>query len=428
MKVLWFSITPSLYCPNIFYHNGAGWISSLEKIVREKNNIKLGIAFEHDENASCIEKNEVKYYPIKSFRTRLAKFKSRFIYKTEENEIIPVCLKIIEDFKPDVIQVFGSEWCFGLITQYTKIPVVIHMQGSIPPYYNALYPPGYSLFDYLFYYKFRIKKLFNVIKKDLFFAKRAEREIRILRNCQYFIGRTDWDKNLTKLYAPNSIYYYCSEALREEFFNIKTWEPHNRKKIIIVSTISAPIYKGVDVILKTAKLLKENTKYSFEWRIFGLKDIKYHEWKTKIKSGDVNVKVEGIISAEKLYNELINADIFVHPSYIENSPNSVCEAQLLGVPVISTNVGGISSIVQHNENGLLSPANDPFTIASFINKLIQEKEIGIGLGKKARELALQRHDTQKIVNDLLNIYNQIISEDKNNRDKKNLHLNIEYKN
>lgn len=60
--------------------------------------------------------------------------------------IIADCLKVIEDFKPDIIHVFGSEWGFGLVEKYVDIPVVIHMQGSLPPYVNASYPPGYNFF------------------------------------------------------------------------------------------------------------------------------------------------------------------------------------------------------------------------------------------------------------------------------------------
>jgi glycosyltransferase involved in cell wall biosynthesis len=412
MRVLWFSVTPSLYGENTILHNGGGWIASLEKLIRKEPDIKLGIVFEHTDTCPSSEKEGVTYYPINPFPSKILRLKRNFIFNTEENEIIPACLKIIEEFNPDIIHVFGSEWCFGLIALHTKVPVVIHIQGSIPPYYNAFYPPGYSLFDFFFYHKFRLKKLLSTIKSDIFFSKRAEREIKILKNCHYFMGRTEWDKNLINLFSPHSKYFYCSEALREDFFKDISWNPHNRKNVIIVSTISAPLYKGADSILKTARLLKEITHYNFEWRIFGIKNLNYHEWKTKIKADNVNIKLYGTISSEQISKELLNADLFVHPSYIDNSPNSICEAQILGLPIISTNVGGISSLVRHNETGLLSPANDPYTIASFIQLIIEDKKMGLRLGKNAREVALQRHDPQKIAKDLLHIYNEIVSHEK----------------
>ena len=59
-------------------------------------------------------------------------------------------LSIIEDFKPDVIQVFGSEGSFALIQEYTITSVVIHLQGLINPYLNTYFPIAYSKIDFIF--------------------------------------------------------------------------------------------------------------------------------------------------------------------------------------------------------------------------------------------------------------------------------------
>lgn len=48
---------------------------------------------------------------------------------------------VIDDFKPDVIEVFGSESFMGLVAKKTKIPVVLHIQGVLTPYFNAYFPP-----------------------------------------------------------------------------------------------------------------------------------------------------------------------------------------------------------------------------------------------------------------------------------------------
>jgi glycosyltransferase involved in cell wall biosynthesis len=244
---------------------------------------------------------------------------------------------------------------------------------------------------------------------------KAKREEKILRGCYYFMGRTEWDENLTKLYAPESKYFYCSEALRETFVNNdKIWHSHNRNQIILVSTISSPLYKGLDLILKTANLIKGHININFEWRIFGTNEIQFQEWKSKIKAIDVNVKLMGTFSAENLKAELLNADLFIHPSYIDNSPNSVCEAQIIGLPVISTNVGGISSLIEHKITGLLVPANDPYTTTAYIKLLIQNTKFATFLGTNAREVALIRHNAGKLMTDLLYIYEKAITDEKNN--------------
>lgn len=413
MKVLWFAVTPSLYSDNNTDHNGGGWISSLEALIKNVPDIELGIAFEHTDTCFRVDRDSITYYPINVLQSKWQRLKSKFIYKTEESLLIPACLKIIDDFKPDIIQVFGSEWCFGLLAQHINIPVVIHIQGSIPSHYNARFPSGYSTTDLILYSGINIIKTFKQLFYFRNFKLRAFREEKILRNCQYYLGRTEWDKNLTQFYNPISKYFYCSEALREPFINpIKTWQPHNHKRAIFITIISPVLFKGVDLILKTAKLLKENANIDFEWRMFGVKEIRFHEWKTKIKASDVNVNAMGVISAEYIVNEIVNSDIFIHPSYLDNSPNSVCEAQILGVPVISTNVGGICSLVKHYETGLLTPANDPHMVASYVIQLLNDQNLSKSISDKARDKALKRHEPKRIISDLLSSYKKILDYEK----------------
>ena len=96
--------------------------------------------------------------------------------------------------------------------------------------------------------------------------------------------------------------------------------------------------------------------------------------------------------------------MFVHTSYIDNSPNSVCEAQFLGIPIISTNVGGIRSLIKENESGILVPSNDPYYLASQIIKLFSDKTEAIRLGIKGRIVAKERHNPTVIINALISIY------------------------
>jgi glycosyltransferase involved in cell wall biosynthesis len=66
-----------------------------------------------------------------------------------------------------------------------------------------------------------------------------------------------------------------------------------------------------------------------------------------------NINFLGILSEEDIIREFQNCNIFICPSSIENSPNSLGEAQLIGIPTISAYVGGIPDMVIHNYSGLL---------------------------------------------------------------------------
>lgn len=408
-RVLWFAVTSSLYENKIAGHNGGGWISSLETIVRSVKDIELAIAFEHSDSIFKKKIDGVTYYPINAWSSIKSRLAKKIQIQSEEKYIIPKCMEVIADYNPDVIHVFGAEWCFGLIAKHTQIPVIIHIQGSLPSYYNARFPVGVSLWDIMFSTKISVLRKLIVFKGDFLFKKKAIREENILRLCKNFMGRTDWDKSIVHLYNSQAKYYFCNEALRESFVNSNTyWVYPERKKTLLVSTLSGPWYKGVDVILKTANLLKKNTLLDFEWRIYGISDCGFYEKHFSILSSEVNVKVMGVVSQEVLLDGLLEANFYVHPSYIDNSPNSVCEAQILGVPVICTNVGGVSSLVEDKKTGFLVPANDPVKIADIVITQCQNEHFLNKISKNEVSVAKERHNPEAIKRDLLMIYNEII--------------------
>lgn len=412
MKILWFSVTPSLFNPKSNNYNGGGWIASLEQIVRKEPSINLGIAFHFPNLEFRYEREGVCYYPIPAF---LPSWLQRLCGKDNKEAMIAHCLRIIDDFRPDLIQIFGSENDFGLLCQRTQIPIVIHMQGCLPPYHNALFPVGMNKYDFFFTKGLSWKSRWIGIRSEVSFRKRAEQEIRIIQHCQYFMGRTEWDKGLVSLFNPYATYFHCEEALRDSFLKGgKRWSLPKDKKVRIISVISNPWYKGMDLILKTANLLKRFTMLDFEWYIYGIQHIRFYEQKYGILATNVNVKIMGIASKNELVDALCASTLYVHPSYIENSPNSVCEAQLLGLPVLAANVGGLSTIVRDRETGILFPANDPYTLANLIRQLAINPERCQLLSNAAIVQATERHNPQNILNTLLSVYQNILQNDKTN--------------
>lgn len=104
---------------------------------------------------------------------------------------------------------------------------------------------------------------------------------------------------------------------------------------------------------------------------------------------------------------MTSADVYVHPSYIENSPNSVCEAQVLGVPVISLNVGGVSTLLDDGKAGILVGSGDIIALASLIKKVLTDSSLAEKLSKAGRDIALVRHSPECILKDVVNIYQKI---------------------
>ena len=117
-----------------------------------------------------------------------------------------------------------------------------------------------------------------------------------------------------------------------------------------------------------------------------------------------NVVFVGSLNAQDMVKEYLQANIFVCPSSIENSPNSLGEAQILGVPCVASYAGGIPDFMQGNE-GFLYRFDD---VEMLSEKISRAFEIGKAIDTSAiQQVAQKRHNTKEIVNRALNIYNEI---------------------
>lgn len=405
MRVLWFSVTPSLYDEKTY----GGWVASLERIVRKYgDNIQLGIAFEHPDRCFKLERDGVTYYPINKISSKWDKWRLMFDYNYDWELLRPCMLKVIEDFKPDVIQCFGSEWPFGLIAGCVDIPTVIHMQGFSTIYSLSAYMTHriYDIYKYHHYNPISIIRYwYRTTKKP----KSESREKSIMQMNKYFMGRTEWDRNIVKYYNVNARYFYCAEALRTEIINSPIcWHYKKRPKMRIVTISSASVLKGNDLILRTAKLLKE-FKFEFEWRVAGDKgSFGFFESILGLKHEDLNISLLGMLDVQHVVEELSEADVYVHTAIIDNSPNSLCEAQYIGCPVVSSFVGGIPQLVENGRTGLFYPYNEPYALAFKLMSLHHDDAMLSQLSANEMEAAHKRHDDQNIFTQLINVYNSIL--------------------
>ena len=99
--------------------------------------------------------------------------------------------------------------------------------------------------------------------------------------------------------------------------------------------------------------------------------------------------------------------IYNSPSVIENSPNSVGEAMLLGMPIVSSNVGGVSDMLVHNEEGYLYQADAPYLLAYYIAEFFENQERENEFGENARNHAVKTHNKEENIQKLLQIYESI---------------------
>ena len=399
-RIMWFEVTePSGYRNSSSVI--AGWQDSLEKIIVSED-VELVVVFGDKSGKQEVKKREnVTYVPVSTRFSLVDRIADRFSWEPLKRKILQTVPAIVEQYKPDLIQVFGTEWPFGLIAEYTDVPVAVHIQGSMIPYNNAYYPPNYSLSSQVLGLFPNAKKMFRVICDYYKTKSRGRIEGQVWKAVKYYMGRTAWDSALAHVLHKDCVYFHVEEALRPCFLSTsKRWKPCQTMRLI--STGCSSFWKGPEMMLKTAKILKE-MGCDFEWIVAGnmpayLKKCVERNEKTTFAQN--NVKLVGFVGAESLIEKLIESTCYVHTAYVENSPNSICEAQVLGVPVVSTNVGGISTLLDNYENSVMVPANDPWQMAYAI---VQVYENSTKM-KVSNDSVLLRHNPENIKKQLLRAY------------------------
>ena len=99
----------------------------------------------------------------------------------------------------------------------------------------------------------------------------------------------------------------------------------------------------------------------------------------------------------------LDAHVYVLPSAIENSPNSLCEAQILGVPVVSSYCGGTADLVEHGRTGYIYRYEEYEMLAHLVMDLFK-RESYEKLSCDEREVAMLRHDRMANAKRLFEIY------------------------
>lgn len=416
MRVLWFTNTSSCYSENGKKTTGGGWISSLEHEIKKNPKIELGVCFYYEKSGKEII-NGTTYYPVKrpskglTYTLKQVFFDKQRASVAHERLAVSSLLSVVHDFKPDIIQVFGSENIYGILVNHVSIPIVLHIQGLLSACYNTFLPPGVSWKDYLFA-DLNPKHILSRYSNQFAWNRNVLTEQRMFKKIKYVIGRTAWDKSVSSVLCTdtNHKYFHCDEILRDVFYENVARNPIN--KVLFVTTISAFLYKGYDVILKTAHILKNMMGLDFEWRVYGYVDTILPEKKTCLSPEKVNVRLMGLASAEQLRDVLLSATAYIHTSYIENGCNAIGEAQMVGCPCIACDVGGINMSIRDGVSGYLVPSNDVYLLAYKMAYLAKNRKEAEELGRAGRINARKRHDKVAICNRVEEIYAEILDSER----------------
>lgn len=316
--------------------------------------------------------------------------------------------KIMQEINPDIIHIFGTEFAHTLECVQSvsdKRRIVVSIQGLI------------SELARVYTKKIPITEIFadaveseSLWKIKYNFYRRGINEKSVLREVPTIIGRTAWDRRCVKKQNPDCRYFYCSETLREPFYEGK-WDIHKiEKHSIYISQAYYPI-KGFHVFLKAfgkvVKKFPDAYVYIAGGKAFLQTDDAYGKYVDRLmeKYGVKNrISFLGVLSAEKVKERLLHTHLTVMPSLLENSPNSIGEAILLGTPVVAAKVGGIPSLVRDEKEALLYSGYSAERMAGCITRIFENDELAMKLSRKGKKRAEKLYDRTGNLQKLLKIY------------------------
>jgi glycosyltransferase involved in cell wall biosynthesis len=417
MKILWITNTlfpaacKKLGIPIPFV---GGWMySSAEYLLKYYGHIELSVAslYTGKEFVKFIGSDGITYFLLP---------RSTLKYKYDVR-LEAYWKEIKNQFAPDIIHLHGTEYPHGLayVNACGSANVVVSIQGIVN-IIERYYYGGINEKDLRWNLTFRdLVKSDSIIQQRSKLQKQGEYEKLLIKKVQHIIGRTSWDKAHVWAINPKANYHFSNETLRGEFYK-HSWSQINCKKYQILLSQSHYPLKGLHQMIKALPLI---LNYYPDVRIIvaGNNFIKtksilrlsgYGKYiRSLMKSVGVEEKIifTGPLSENEMCKKYLESNVFVCPSSIENSSNSIGEAQLLGVPCIASFVGGTSDMIINNQTGLLYRFEEIEMLAMAVCRIFSDNDFANSLSKNEIEAALHRHDKQNITENLNFIYKSICS-------------------
>lgn len=205
-------------------------------------------------------------------------------------------------------------------------------------------------------------------------------------------------KHAYKLVSPSNFlktifnnYGYNNVTFIPNTIDIKDFDFQNRDiniiKLLWVRSFSE-IYNPEMAVLVLEHLIKHG--YKAQLTMVGPEsDGALAKTKLLAKSKNLNINFTGKLTREEWVNLSKGNNIFINTTNYDNTPVSVIEAMALGLPIVSTNVGGIPFLIKDEVNALLVAQNDADAMAKAIIRLQNHKDLKDKLVLQARTKAEQ---------------------------------------
>ena len=415
MRILWIV---NIVFPDAAHELGmgtsasGGWLLDLAASISSFENIELATLTYYGGNEyKDITVNKIRHFIFPGGGKRLL---------FDNPRTVQDCRKIVDEFKPDLIHIHGTEYAHALaiLEAASHVPTILTIQGILKRISEEYYG-GLSFKELMRTLRFKdIVKMKTVFNYKLLYTKNAKREQKILKTVKYVTGRTDWDKATMLSINPDLVYFRCNYNLCDAFYKSDKWNITKIQRHKVVTGASGYSLKGLHVLLRAIQIVKQ--KYP---------DVKLHVPGGKANAGKLivvngytnylkkllvqldieeNVVFDGILTPQKVAENLLSANLCVLPSAMEGASATVREAMMVGTPVICSHRGGMTDLITDGVNGFTYDFPEYPLLAYRIMELFEDDELAMRFSEASVERAEVRHDREKNPKDMMKIYGEIL--------------------
>jgi len=294
---------------------------------------------------------------------------------------------VIRQVEPDVIHVFGTEDLYPVVALESGVPSIVHMQGIL-----TLYNQARGLrFDTTW----------------LGWTCQSVFERNSIARHRHFFVRTRFDSSFVRYHNRDAHLVYCWEPLRNEFYSPVV---HKSEKRYVLFMGGTDPFKGFDLALKIFEGILAKIP-DLELIIMGYPDPAGEGERIVRLYGQTTldrIRRVGFLPPQEIRRYLRDALVLLSCSRSENSPNSVCEAQISGVPVVAMNVGGIPDLIQDDHDGFLIRHGDVEAAVARVWHLWSDPPDFERISANAIETASRRHDRFLIRRCVIDTYREML--------------------
>jgi glycosyltransferase involved in cell wall biosynthesis len=289
--------------------------------------------------------------------------------------------RVLTTIQPDLVHGHGTEGPYALAAAESGRPALVSIQGIIAEI-------G------------RIKPTFR-------YRRVAGLEKAAVRQARFFTCRTAYDTGFVRALNPAARIFTIHEAVNPVFF-ANAGSPASAPTLLFVGSLVP--WKGLDYLLEAVAAVRQACPALRLRVVGGGTATAVTHYRQVARQLDLEPVVEfcGVLTAPEIARLHRDTQVFVLPSQNDNSPNALAEAMVSGLPVVATRVGGIPSMIDDGQTGVLVPWAQPALLAKTILWLLKQPEERQRLGANARRVARERHGPENVASATVAAYKEIL--------------------